>query len=119
MAIVELTNPSLSRCPPARSAVRRSCSTCAPRIEVGSINLEGTESNAQGIGARVTLTTGGTTQTRDVTSASGYLSQNSQLVHFGLGTESFVDELRVDWPSGAVQTFTDVGGYVVFTVTEP
>lgn len=66
--------------------------------------------NRDGVGARLTLTAGGFTQTREVVLGDGYGSQNSLRQHFGLGTARRVDELTVTWPrSGRVQTFRDLG----------
>jgi len=65
-----------------------------------SVELEGTESNRNAVGARIRLRTGSRWQTRVVNAGSGYLSGNSLRQHFGLGKASSVDELVIDWPSG-------------------
>jgi hypothetical protein len=39
-------------------------------------------------------------------------------VHFGLGPDSAVKELRVEWPSGAIQTLRDVPADRIITVRE-
>ena len=59
-------------------------------------------SNRNGIGARVTVWTGGRGQTREVRSGSSYLSQNDFRLHFGLGNYEAADSVRVRWPGGAV-----------------
>ncbi|MCE2441157.1 MAG: CRTAC1 family protein [Candidatus Latescibacteria bacterium] len=59
-------------------------------------------SNRNGIGARVTVWTGGREQTREVRSGSSYLSQNDLRLHFGLGNYEAADSVRVRWPGGAV-----------------
>jgi hypothetical protein len=63
-------------------------------------------SNRDGVGARLTLTAGGMTQTREIVLGDGYGSQNDLRAHFGLGDATTVDELVVRWPrSGRVQRF--------------
>ncbi|MDE3258606.1 MAG: CRTAC1 family protein [Gemmatimonadota bacterium] len=59
-------------------------------------------SNRSGIGARVTVWTGGRPQTREVRSGSSYLSQNDFRLHFGLGKHAAADSVTVRWPGGAV-----------------
>jgi hypothetical protein len=74
--------------------------------------LKGTTSNASAIGAvvRVNAIIDGSPvwQTRRVTAASGYCSQNSFNNHFGLGNANIIDEIVVTWPSGAVESFTNI-----------
>lgn len=69
------------------------------------INLEGTESNRDAIGARVRLTIAGKTMTRQVEAGSGYASEAMLPVHFGLGAAERIEALEINWPSGLVQRF--------------
>ena len=73
-----------------------------------TVKLVGTTSNKAGLGAQVTAVTGSIRQRRDVGSGSGYFAQSSLPVEFGFGGTAVVDELIVEWPSGIVQTLTDV-----------
>ncbi|MCB2153807.1 VCBS repeat-containing protein [bacterium] len=67
------------------------------------VDLAGTLSNAEGIGARVELwQADALLQSRDVSAGIGWRSQQSPTIHFGLGEEQYLDELRVTWPSGVV-----------------
>ncbi|HEV3117898.1 MAG TPA: CRTAC1 family protein [Gemmataceae bacterium] len=59
---------------------------------------DGIRSNRSAIGARVTLEAGGATQTLQVTSARGYLSQSELPLTFGLGKNAKVDRLTIQWP---------------------
>ncbi len=59
-------------------------------------------SNRIGIGARVTVWTGGRQQVREVQSGSSYLSQNDFRLHFGLGRSTTVDSVTIRWPGGTV-----------------
>jgi len=70
------------------------------------VELEGVVSNRSAIGARVRLVAGGVTQIREVSGGSGYLSQNSLPLEFGLGTSTTIDSLIIRWPSGIVQVLT-------------
>lgn len=76
-----------------------------------TVDLRGTASNAAAIGAkvRVKATMGGAPawQLRVVEGQAGYCGQNLQL-HFGLRDAASADSLVVEWPSGAVETFTGV-----------
>ena len=83
------------------------------------IETEGTISNRDGIGARIEVSAGGTTQIREVSGGSSQMGQNMLPVHFGLGGAGRVDTVTVRWPSGAVQTLSDVAVNQRLTVTEP
>ena len=83
------------------------------------VKAVGTASNRDGIGARVTLTADGRTQIREIAAGASNSSQNMLPVHFGLGQAAVVDELRLQWPSGALQTLRDVAPNQVLTVVEP
>ena len=66
------------------------------------VRVVGTASNRAGIGTRVKVVTGDTSQIAAVKSGSGYLSQNDLVVHFGLGTTTVIDKISVTFPSGRV-----------------
>lgn len=72
------------------------------------VALVGTKSNRQGVGARVTVTTGSKKQIREVRAGGGFLSSSSVPPAFGLGKATLVDELTIRWPSGIVQTLKNV-----------
>ena len=84
-----------------------------------AIRTVGTGSNRDGIGARITAEADGVTQIREVASGAGSMSQNWIVTHFGLGKAEVVETLSVKWPSGVVQTLTDVKANQRLTVTEP
>ncbi len=83
------------------------------------IRLVGTRSNRDGIGARLVLKAGGREQIREVHSGTSFLSQNSLIAHFGLGKSRSVDQLVIKWPSGVVQTLTNLPVDREITATEP
>ena len=67
------------------------------------VRLEGRDSNREGVGARVELTTDRRTMTREIVSGSGYLSQRSRIARFGLMEGEAVRGLQIRWPLGEVQ----------------
>ncbi|MFT4985346.1 MAG: hypothetical protein ACI8U0_000978 [Flavobacteriales bacterium] len=82
------------------------------------IALEGVESNINGIGSRITIDGAWGSQIRDVKSGQSYGIQNSLTSHFGLGTSNVIDQISVSWPSGNVDTFTNINGSSWLTITE-
>jgi curli biogenesis system outer membrane secretion channel CsgG len=82
------------------------------------VGTRGTLSNHSGIGALVSLTAGGVTRIREVEGGSGYCSQNSMAVEFGLGSATTVSTLRIEWPSGAVDTYSTLPSNRWVTATE-
>jgi hypothetical protein len=72
------------------------------------LQLIGTRSNRDAIGARLRLTSGAVTQVREVTSGSSYLGQNDPRVHVGVGGATIVDRLEIRWPSGRTEVVQNV-----------
>jgi tetratricopeptide (TPR) repeat protein len=65
------------------------------------VEVRGTKSNRQGIGATARVVVGGVTQTRQIGAQSSYLSQNNLIETFGLGPAAQADTVEVRWPAGA------------------
>jgi enediyne biosynthesis protein E4 len=84
-----------------------------------TLHLTGHKSNRDGIGAVVKLTTAQGSQWVTVTTSSGYLSSSDPRVHFGLGASPAADIIEIHWPSGIVQTLTDVKADRQIQVDEP
>jgi len=82
------------------------------------LELEGTVSNRSAIGARVRVVAGGVSQIREITGGSGYASQASPAVEFGLAGSALVDTLVIRWPSGVVNVYTGVGVDQVLEIVE-
>ncbi len=82
------------------------------------IRLKGTRSNAWGVGAVVQAETSRGIQTRCLHLASGHMSANEPLLHFGLGGEERVARLTVRWPSGVQQSFQDIPSDRFYAITE-
>jgi enediyne biosynthesis protein E4 len=68
------------------------------------LDLRGTKSNRDGIGARVQLTTStGRTLFNYATTSVGFMSSSDRRVHFGLGTDAGITTMEIRWPSGVAQ----------------
>ena len=82
------------------------------------IDLIGVESNSDGIGATVKLTAGGITQMREQNGGMHRRTQNHKRIHFGLGTNTLIEEIQIDWPSGILQTIRNVRPDRIMRITE-
>src|SRR6266436_1079331 len=80
--------------------------------------LVGTKSNKMGIGAKITVTAGKLVQTGEVRAGGSYLSSNDPRLHFGLASESKMNEVTIRWPSGDKDTMKDVPADFIYTLTE-
>jgi hypothetical protein len=72
------------------------------------LQLVGTVSERDSIGARVRLRTGDQEFVEWVTAGDGYLCTNENLVCFGLGRVEKIDSIEIQWPSGKRQSFNQV-----------
>jgi enediyne biosynthesis protein E4 len=82
------------------------------------LKLQGTRSNASGLGAKVVCRGSQHTQTCMVSSSVGYGCSSDSRVHFGLGEERTVS-LDIHWPSGTVQQMRDVKCDQRLSIQEP
>jgi hypothetical protein len=80
--------------------------------------LVGTKSNKAAIGARVTVTTGKTSQIDEVRAGGSYLSTNDVRLHFGLGAESIMKKIEIDWPSGLREELKNIPADAIYTIEE-
>lgn len=72
-----------------------------PNTRAVSVRLIGPDGNKAAIGARVSLSAGGATQTQWVRVGSTFTAQTSPHLLFGLGASATPDQITVDWPDGA------------------
>ena len=71
------------------------------------VQLVGSKSNRDAIGAKLTLRADGRILTRWVTGGSSYISSHDKRVVFGLGKQSPASvSLEIRWPNGQVQSLT-------------
>jgi enediyne biosynthesis protein E4 len=90
----------------------------APGRHWVSFELAGTKSNRLALNARLKVVAGGMTQTDEIHSGGSYLSQNDLRVHFGLGAAAKIDSLEIHWPSGKVETLTNLAADQFYSVLE-
>ncbi len=83
-----------------------------------TVKTVGVTSNRDGIGARVEVVTGSRSQMNEVRAGSSYLSGHDLRLIFGLGTETKAMTVKISWPSGVVQTLTDVEANQLLLITE-
>ncbi len=70
-----------------------------------AFRLRGHKSNRDAIGAAVTVEAGTLRQTKYLQAGSGFLSQHTKELFFGLGKNQGSIHASVRWPSGLTQTF--------------
>lgn len=84
-----------------------------------SVELVGTASNRDAIGARLELKTKGGSLVRQIVGGGSYLSHSSRIAHFALPNADPPDSLTVYWPSGRVQTIEGSSLQKFVTLEEP
>jgi len=82
------------------------------------VKLVGTKSNRDGIGSVVRVTSSKDQQWQMLRSGSSYLSQSELVLTFGLGMQSKVDSLEVQWPSGQVDKLSNISAGQTVTIQE-
>jgi enediyne biosynthesis protein E4 len=85
------------------------------------LTLVGSKSNRAGIGARITVTdSAGKKQIFDANTSGSYLSSNDPRIIVGLGSAPGVCSIKVQWPSGRVQSLTEsqLDRYLIVQETE-
>lgn len=83
------------------------------------IGLEGKISNRDGCGSRIELYSGGESFLSKADGGYGtHASQNSKIVHFGLGTIQSIDSILVKWPSGQTTKLENIEINQVLTIVE-
>lgn len=83
-----------------------------------TINTIGIDSNGNGIGARVSITSDLGTQIREVRSGEGFKYMSTLNTHFGLGQDTEIATLTINWPSGIIDTFENVAVDQILTIVE-
>ena len=79
-------------------------------FEIGKwfqLSLQGTVSNRDAIGTKITVITDKDIYLRYYTGV-GFLGQSLKPVHFGLANSTKIEELKIEWPSGEIDIYTDL-----------
>ena len=83
-----------------------------------TFQLEGTRSNRDGVGARVTVTAGGRRRVAQRIGGGSYLSAADPRLHFGLDDARIVQSVEVRWPSGQVDQFANLAAGTAYLLRE-
>ena len=83
-----------------------------------NISLQGTASNTNGIGAKIFVTSNGKTQYREFVIGESFGVQNSLNLHFGLGKNNIVEELKIIWPSKLVSIYRNIAAGKFYIIGE-
>ncbi len=94
--------------------VRLLQNNCAAGTNAIAFSLHGTESNRDAIGARIQVDG----QTKWLEAGSGFLSQHSKRILFGLDNLATAHNVQITWPSGHVDTLSDLEAGHTYTVIE-
>jgi tetratricopeptide (TPR) repeat protein len=82
-----------------------------------AVQLRGTRSNRDAIGAAVEVNSGEFRNWQFVRAGSGYISQHTKTLHFGLRDKTLAEVLRIKWPSGLIQEIHNLpAGFTYFIV---
>ena len=82
------------------------------------LKLIGTKSNRDAIGALVTVRTGKQKQQRYVRSSGSFLSESERVLTFGLGSATTIDSVEIRWPSGKLDTLSQLEINTMKTIVE-
>ena len=83
-----------------------------------TIQLVGTKSNRDGVGASLKLTSEGFVHVEQAKGGMSYMSASDPRIHFGLGKRTKIESLEITWPSGQVDKLGNVGPDQIITVKE-
>lgn len=83
------------------------------------LDLRGTASNADAVGAKALVEWDGKKQLQVVTDGIGFSSENSHRLHFGLGKSNQIDRIIIYWPSGKITTLTNPRINQLHVIKEP
>jgi hypothetical protein len=81
-------------------------------------NLVGTKSNRDAIGARALIETSETTQTKYINTAGSYLAANDKRLLFGLGDNSSVKTITIQWPNGQSNVYSNLKSNRYYQIIE-
>jgi hypothetical protein len=91
---------------------------CGSKNNVLVLSLEGTKSNRDAIGAWVIVEHEHGRAAQPLQAGSGYLSQHTKRLHFGLGASRQARKIIIRWPAGQVEELSDLAAGRVYRVRE-
>ena len=81
------------------------------------IELEGTTSNRDALGATVRIKTGGAYQYR-LKDGANLMGQSIMPLHFGLESNEIVEEITVTWPNGISKSYSNINANQTIKIIE-
>jgi hypothetical protein len=82
------------------------------------VKLIGVQSNRDAFGTHVKIVVGGDSWIQELSGGGSHASQNSSIIHFGIGTNTVADSIVVIFPSGSETVLTNVPADQIITVLE-
>ncbi len=82
------------------------------------LTLKGEKGLASAIGAKITVISGGKKQVFVNQWTSGYLSNNDQRLHIGLGQQKLISKLEIKWPNGKQEVYENIKSDRYLTIIE-
>ena len=83
-----------------------------------TLDLRGVNSNSGAIGARATIYGAWGVQIREVKAGESYGTNNTAMLHFGLGATTQIDSIVIRWPAGTLQTIINPVADQFMTIIE-
>ena len=83
-----------------------------------AVHLVGTQSNRDGLGARLKITAGEFVSYDQAKGGMSYCSSQDPRIYFGLARHAKVDSVEITWPSGTVDTLRNLNADQIITVEE-
>ncbi len=84
-----------------------------------TIRLLGSGANPAALGSKIWLTSGGKTQYREYLDGSAGRSQSQVDAHFGLGKETRIQSIKIQWPNLQIQELTDIAADQILVISQP
>ena len=100
----------------APPTIIRNHTTTGHRVE---FKLAGRAPNLDGIGAELHIETAAGVQMRQLYTERGIVASEPPLVHFGLGNDTSIKKLTINWPRGQVQVLENLPADQLLTIQEP
>ncbi|MEM6966911.1 MAG: FG-GAP-like repeat-containing protein [Bacteroidota bacterium] len=95
--------------------LKNECSTCGNFITIRP-RMEG--ANHFAIGATVKVKAGTQSMMRLITAGSSYLAQEPAEAHFGVGSATTIDEIKIIWPGGAESIIENIAANQIIEITD-
>jgi hypothetical protein len=83
-----------------------------------TLQLDGTSSNREGLGASVTLTAANQRRVAQRYGGGSFLSACDKRLHFGLGSTTRIESIEVHWPSGKVDHYSGLAADTAYLLRE-